>query len=104
MLIAGIGLGYQWADNPTAGASVIVTTDGDPVKVRRENPHARVHTFSVLHLQSLCCSIPPPHTHTHPECILTRLRVLLDWLWVAMGVNERRCVWVGVGGNQGHDN
>jgi microcystin degradation protein MlrC len=29
VLVAGIGLGYQWADNPTAGASTIVVTDGN---------------------------------------------------------------------------
>ena len=34
VLVAGIGLGYQWADNPTAGASTIVVTDGDLAKAR----------------------------------------------------------------------
>ena len=34
VLVAGIGLGYQWADNPAAGASTVVVTDGDPTKAR----------------------------------------------------------------------
>ena len=35
VLSASIGVGYQWIDNPTVGASVIVVTDSDAALARR---------------------------------------------------------------------
>ena len=35
VLSASVGVGFQWADSPTNGASTIVVTDGDPAAAQR---------------------------------------------------------------------